>query len=302
MDIDLALDTNQSALPTLEPCNISIIVVWYYPTAEDIDFIVNFSALEYDLIVIDNSDTPYHIEPTKPYFKYIFNGKNLGIAKAHNIGIQEARKNEKSDYIILLDQDSRIDNDYPLKIVKEHIRISQKIQISALGPLIVQKNTDETYVSALHKHEEDEMGFIFQKDIISSGCCIRKDLLEKVGGFDEKLFIDFVDTEWCYRAKSMGYTCGITSKLSISHMVGKGELHIWKHIVSLSAPARYYYIYRNYFFLTTKKHVPTSFKINFGIKLFLRFFYLPFFLEQGFLCWKNMVRGIRDGLRGVVHK
>lgn len=296
-------DISISDTRTIELGAISIVIVLYFPTKEDINNIIHISQLGYNLVVVDNSNTTHEFELGIYNIEYIFNGENQGIAKALNTGIKKAIKQNKDGFIILLDQDSRISDNYPLEIAKEYNRISKHIHLSALGPKVIQKTTKEVYTSFIHKEKPNNYHFLPQKDIITSGCCISKDVIEKIGFFDEILFIDFVDTEWCYRANHLGLTCGITTNLNISHMIGLGELRIGKHIVTLSAPTRYYYIYRNYIFLCLRKYVPHSYKINFGIKLFLRFFYLPFFIEHSLLCWKSMISGIKDGISAIfTHK
>ncbi len=223
---------------------------------------------------------------------------NHGIAQAQNVALRNILAQSDVHYVVFLDQDSRFESDYPLQIAAAFAQaISQLPNIAALGPTVITNDTGQEYKSAFHKDEYLTADFILRRDIISSGCCISTDVLHDVGLMDEVLFIDFVDTEWGFRAQSKGYVVGITPRVKMKHKVGLGEIHIGKHIVSIAAPYRYYYQYRNFIILLKRAYVPIQFKISFGIKLLCRYFYLPFLISKGWESWKNMSRGILDGAK-----
>lgn len=287
-------------LQTMEQCNtphIAIVIVLYNPNKSDIDNILLFSN-NYDGIIVDNSDSPSMKAPQVGKMRYIHLGGNKGIAGAHNQALELIYKEGSAQFVILLDQDSRLSEDYPHKIVNEYILIKKQFpQLAILGPTIIEKDSGEEYHSAIHHDHHLSTNFILKKDIIASGCCFDITSFTTIGKFDSSLFIDFVDTEWCYRAQSMGYICGITPNIQLQHKVGQSEIHIGKHIVSISAPSRYYHQYRNFILLSARSYVPVSFKINFGIKFFLRLIYFPFFVKQGGSCWINMIKGICAGIK-----
>ena len=109
--------------------------------------------------------------------------------------------------------------------------------------------------------------------------------------------VDYVDFEWCWRAKAKGFVCGITPQVTMQHRVGRNEIKIFNHHVIVSSPMRYRFTYRNYLWLLRRSYVPRQWKIATGVKFVLRFLYLPFVADNGFAIWKNMCRGIREGLK-----
>lgn len=277
--------------------HIAIVIVLFHPTKNDLDN-VHLLANKYEGVIIDNSEIPAYSSSQIGLMHYIPLQGNKGIAEAHNRAIDLILHERQAQYIILLDQDSRLNEDYPQLIVNEFQLIKKHHpQLAALGPTIIQKETGEEYKSAIHHDMIQAGGFILKKDIIASGCCFDIQAFTAIGYFESLLFIDFVDTEWCYRAQSKGFICGITTNVQLNHKVGLGEIHIGKHIVSVSAPFRYYYQYRNFIILTCRNYIPLSFKTNFGIKYFLRFFYLPFVVQQRWAYWKYMLKGIGAGLK-----
>lgn len=68
--------------------------------------------------------------------------------------------------------------------------------------------------------------------------------------FDEKLFIDGVDNEWCWRAATKGYRFYIAENARIRHMLGKESRKIGNKDISISSEFRIYYQFRNYIWLS----------------------------------------------------
>jgi rhamnosyltransferase len=84
--------------------------------------------------------------------------------------------------------------------------------------------------------------------VISSGSLVPIEVLEHVGGMEEALFIDQVDTEWCLRARSMGYRVFGVCAAVLEHRLGEGVRWFWLgrwRRVFRQKPFRYYYIFRN---------------------------------------------------------
>ena len=200
-------------------------------------------------------------------------------------------------HILFLDQASRVGLDYPDAITHEYEQIARQCPLSLLGPSVENVETGEVFRPVLHEEPPTSEGFIRRREIISSGSCTSVECLREVGLNDAKMFIDYVDFEWCWRAASKGYQCGVTDRLTIRHHVGNKTISILGYLIIVSAPPRYFYQYRNYLWLLRRKYVPLRWKVNMGIKYLARLVYFPFFIRHGSQCWKYMVKGICAGLR-----
>jgi rhamnosyltransferase len=67
-----------------------------------------------------------------------------------------------------------------------------------------------------------EPGTIVEPEtVITSGNLVNADLYRKVGGFDEKLFIDYVDHDFCLRGKKMGFDVIVWTDAKLYHTIGK---------------------------------------------------------------------------------
>ena len=272
---------------------VAVIIVLYNPDTNDIDNVRRIA--QYNVgFVVDNSLIPFMDGETIGKMSYICNKANIGIAEAQNVALREILKGDY-EYVVFLDQDTRVAVDYPLQIAMEFSRIDNG-RLAVLGPQVVNAVTGGQYASAIHKYEISENGFSLRKHIISSGSCMSINALKEVGLMWGELFIDYVDFEWCWRAASKGYQCGVTSHLQISHHVGQRELSIGKYKVIISAQQRYFYQYRNFIWLIQKKYVPLQWKCATCVKFLLRLVYFPILVNGGLKYWNNMIKGLEAGI------
>ena len=272
---------------------VAVIIVLYNPDTNDIDNVRRIA--QYNVgFVVDNSLIPFMDGETIGNMSYICNKANIGIAEAQNVALREILKGDY-EYVVFLDQDTRVAVDYPLQIAMEFSRIDNG-RLAVLGPQVVNAVTGGQYASAIHKYEISENGFSLRKHIISSGSCMSINALKDVGLMWGELFIDYVDFEWCWRAASKGYQCGVTSHLQISHHVGQRELSIGKYKVIISAQQRYFYQYRNFIWLIQKKYVPLQWKCATCVKFLLRLVYFPILVNGGLKYWNNMIKGLKAGI------
>ena len=279
---------------------ISAIVVLYNPIIDDL--IINLKQImnQVDhIVIVDNSintiDNNYFFESGIFNYTYIYNNENLGIASAQNIGINIA-KQLNSNFVFLMDQDSCPDLNLVEILYNDYKELYNKnIKIAAIGALAVNKENNLPYIPRLRKFKyfPNNTNIYLANEIISSGSLIDINLFEIVGYFDELLFIDGVDHEWCWRAIKLGYKCAISKRALLLHSLGDGDKSILGIRVAISSPFRIYYQYRNFIYLLKRSYVPIYWKINNCIKYFIKIFYLPIFVSKDYL--KPIFNGIKDG-------
>lgn len=280
----------------MDSTKIGIVIVVYYP-----DELVLKSKLarlknSFEVVVVDNTPTSMRIV-SDCSFAYIPLNKNTGIAKAQNEGIAFLQK-KNCTHIVFFDQDSDWTSLYVESVVAEYIRISEfRTDLFLLGPRVINESDGEEYRSVVHKDVESDKGFVYKREIISSGSCLQVSKLEKTGLLDEAFFIDFVDFEYCWRAEMLGLVCGITNGVTLRHKVGQKDIKFpFGYSVIISSPFRYYYQYRNHLWLCKRRYVPLQWKVNTGIKHFLRILYFPFVVKGWVQIEKNIIKGIIHGI------
>ena len=272
-----------------------IVIVLFKPTLEQLHRI-EFLSSYYDLIVVDN--TPIALKSEFQISikngEYIALNENKGIAFAQNTAIELVMSKGKK-YILFLDQDTDVDFTYPvtkfMNLKKMEIKDSR---IVALGPMILDKETHKPY--KYYSTKQFDENIILSPTLISSGTISPIWAFQKIGMMDEKLFIDYVDHEWCWRANSKGYICCMDLRLKMEHKVGYKTAYCFGFPYLLASPFRYFYQYRNSIWLQKRKYVPFTWKVKTFIRNIIGIFYIPFVSVSPFSCLQYMVKGILAGI------
>ena len=208
------------------------------------------------LIFVKNDNTNASFIQSLDKVVFIDLGDNYGIAYAQNRGIEEARKTDV-DWVLFSDQDTC----YPPHYISDLISISMNRKLENIGALCpvfydeIKKSYGELTVEKT-KTTKPEIGKIYElAHTISSGTLVPMNVLEKIGGMNENLFIDFVDNEWCWRVNEKGFKIYCITNVCIHHQLGdKMVRKLGIQIVSRSQ-MRFYYIIRNGYYLTTTNHL-----------------------------------------------
>ncbi len=276
---------------------IAIITVTYNPNLNE--FIRNINSYVEQvpiLVVIDNSTDINLVEGLEIIcskyntIKLIKLGDNFGIAYAQNVGIKYLQS-LKFQFVIELDQDSKLEEDYVVNIVKHFKEIKYSIDpdVIALGCLAINSKDGFIYDGFY-----ENVGFKKVKHTLSSGLLIDLEAFYKVGFKDEALFIDLVDWDWCWRASIYGYNTYVDTSLKITHSMGDKHLRIFNFNIGVPKPYRHYYAFRNSLYLLCKTHSPINWKLKVIPLLISKLIFYPLYMENGFLRLEYMIKGIKD--------
>ena len=273
---------------------ICCVVVFYNPSLKNIERIRILSH-DINVIAVDNSLGDNNIGGDACYIPLF---ENKGIAVAQNLGLKKA-KELGYKFIVFIDQDSTIDKNYIESIHSEYNRIKEEDpSIGILGPLVIDESRNIEYKTHTDPNKEYEI----VSHIISSGSIIEMDTIDKIGLLEEDLFIDLVDSEWCWRAKRYGYNTYMTRNVILYHSIGKDYKKMGPVAFTISSPNRYYYQYRNTLWMMSRKYVPLNWKIRTILRRIMDMFVVPFMSENGFHTLSFMMGGWRDGLKGDKHE
>ena len=145
-------------------------------------------------------------------------------------------------------------------------------------------------------------------NLITSGSILRLSAFSAVGGFDEALFIDEVDLEYCYRCVSAGYRTLLLQEIFLEHSLGVSKpvrSPLTGKVTSRSFhnPLRVYYMVRNYLYIN--KNYPGKFAENRRERrgtLLNRLKNNLVFGDRRFLTMRMVLRGYLDYLAGKMGK
>ena len=296
--------------------DIVALVITFNPDFEILDRLFHSLPPRCHIVVVDNGSDPdtisrlEKVQSDHPGFHLLGLASNLGIAEAQNRGIEVAREKFPGfRFILTLDHDSVPASgmcESMINTVENRMALGEKI--AAVGPVLRDPRTG----SRLNFHgirgifwwkivPKPGAGPVRVESLNSSGSLIPRASLDSIGSFDSKMFIDHVETEWCFRAVSQGFHIYADQNAEMEHSMGDSMLTVW-FLRNWSLPnrsaRRHYTIFRNSIYLQRKSYVPPVWKFWNLIKL------LSTFVQFGLLTPNSsdhrrwMLRGISDGWRG----
>lgn len=148
---------------------------------------------------------------TSPGIELVRTGTNRGIAAALNTGAGLAL-DRGADYVLTVDQDSLLADGYVSACLAAFGSSSEKLGIVCTDRVNGEASIPERYTA-------EGLGVV--REAIQSGFLISAECIRECGLFDERLFIDCVDTEYCMRVAEHGFVIVVGSGTDIEHSLGE---------------------------------------------------------------------------------
>jgi len=201
------------------------------------------------VVIVDNGSTDAELRMlrdlvTDARVELIVNAENLGIARALNIGMQRAAALGYAQ-VLLMDQDSQVAPDMVASLLGIYAAFPDRERLAVIGANFfdVSGRFPEVADRGLDDGQWDEV-----ETVITSGSLLPLSAYSVVGPFRDEFFIDYVDTDYCLRARAKGYRVIKSKKQLMSHAIGSPTLHEWwwlKRWTNNHSADRQYYIARN---------------------------------------------------------
>ncbi len=223
------------------------IIVAYNP--DILQFVSNIERVISDvdqLLIFKNSQIEIESNLLEKYGdKIVFLGteNNVGIAEALNAGIHWSKENNFT-HILALDQDSYFQEGHLFQF-KKLIEIG--IEIKDVGVYI------PNFINKGNIHITKATTPFEVPDGITSGSIIPVSLFDMVGGFNNFLFIDGVDNEFCYRIKkNHGMKTVMFPIVHLFHELGQHKKTLFGFSTLNYSAFRTFYLVRNHILLLRK--------------------------------------------------
>jgi rhamnosyltransferase len=235
---------------------IAAIVVLYKPSPNVIGCIQSYASDVQKVYLVDNSPetTGSLLDELKQITSvcYIPLGGNQGVAAALNIAAEKAYADGFS-YVLTMDQDSTAGKGMVAALLRSQVKHPEA---GIISPVHI---VDNDVAEELHGDEEEVL------TVMTSGNLLNLQTFKKMNGFLEKLFIDYVDHDYCIRLHKNGYTVIKANSALLYHHVGnleKCKFLFWTVRPSHHSPQRWYYQTRNRLYLRRlyKNEYPAFFR------------------------------------------
>lgn len=259
-------------------------------------------------VVVDNG-SPAELEgqlgaQLSQGIKWVALGSNTGVARAQNVGIALAIDLGAS-HVILFDQDSAPAPGAVAHLVRAASDLEKRgIQVGQVASVVAdERHKAGVPFFRLRAGRPDwvqcrDGDSVMEIDTaIASGSLMPTATLTAIGGMKEELFIDLVDIEWCFRARSRGFRNYCACGARLEHRLGDMPERLLNRDIVCHSPSRNYYFFRNALWLFRQDYVPNAWKRDVALQLMKRYVVYSLALRPRLEYLGMMTKGIWHGLR-----
>ena len=258
------------------------------------------------VVIVDNGSEPATVTALRalqsPTCVLIEAETNLGIATALNNGIEAGRRWNPEHYL-LLDQDSILETGALTRLLdaSRSLRGAGGL-VPVVGPLPVS-SVDGTPIGMYQDMPDqvEEGSGVAVESLYTSGMLVPATLALKARQADA-FFIDYVDTEWCYRIRALfGAETFLVPGARIFHQVGDSSLglgRLRKRPLLVHRPLRQYFQLRNALWMLRLAYIPWLTRIRMAGRCLARVTVLSMCVAPRRVRVKYVVCAFIDGMRG----
>ena len=289
--------------------SVSIIIVHYKARDELFDLLSSIknskSHTNYEAIIVDNDEKKSIGIDFLRHFnwvKYVSSEGNIGFGAGNNLGVKHA----KGKFLFFLNPDTKVFQNTINNLVNFLLKnkkfgvISPILLDVNLAPYPLQGTLELTptraifalsFINKIFPNNPISRKFwlstwnrkkTIETDVVpGTAMMIRKDIFEKIGGFDDRFFLFFEENDVCRRVKNSGFKVGILPNAKIVHFWGRSTKKR-KDTEKIFSKSRFLY-FKKHFGILKALLVESFLRINttiifllaiMGISLFLRVFKL----------------------------
>ena len=170
---------------------VNAIIVTYYPDLEKLNKLIDSLKQIDKIILFKNSHFVLPVNYSN--VTEIDSKVNIGTAAAYNCCINHL--NEDCNYVFILDQDTVLERTCLDNLIKDSQNISKLYRHFLISPLEVDLEGNSYGWGSINFLNLEI------QEVRCSGMFINREIFNYIR-FDEKLFVDYVDWDFCWRAKN----------------------------------------------------------------------------------------------------
>lgn len=281
---------------------IAAVIVTHNPTE---DVASNWEAIRGqfdDVLIVDNGSNPDSKKVLKQLesqgARILYNTDNRGIAAALNQGFEWAEK-QGAGWVASFDQDSCPPSHFRARLRDALVAGDGDGRVGLIGPALQEMSIRRRIV----RESEDSNDLLTEvPTVITSGSLCRVSVFREVGGFDDRLFIDYVDHDFSLKIRRHGHRVVEYPQVTLEHHLGRSKQHslLFTSFFSTHHSAlRRYYNTRNRFRVYARYFWIEPAWVAHDFTLFIKEVTKIILVEKDKMRKiGNIVRGLWDSLRG----
>jgi len=209
--------------------DISIIIVNYNTASlvkKCVESLLNQRNIRAEIIVVDNDSKDQSVtllQAFEPHIMLIANQENKGFGKANN----QAFRKSRGRYLFMLNPDAMCLSDLDLfhivQFMDDHPRVG-------LAGTSITNNSGQLMTTVFdHYPREKQTSVDFSHlpgkiaSVLGASMVARRDVFEKINGFDESYFLYAEETDLCLRVRQLGYSIDYCDQVVVQHVGGASE-------------------------------------------------------------------------------
>lgn len=285
------------SLKNINYSNFDVYLVDNDSKGESVDsikhYLENDSFYLSDIVSYDEFST--YVKPNDINLLFILNNENSGFAGGNNVALDFISKNKSSDYVLLLNNDTVVSNDFLNGLLDKFNESSNTgfvginhyyygtSNLQTIGGGLV----DLVHGECMASYDDNQTDF----DFITGSCIFTSlEVLLDVGLMNEDYFMYWEDVDWSSTVREHGYVLQVSDTGCIYHKEG----------ASIKSLSRIYYHTRNRIFYM-KRH--TSGLIYYKFIVYIILYVLKesvtnIFKDSKYS--KTLLKGLKDGLLKVI--
>lgn len=287
------------------------VVVGYKPDTDTLNrLLVSLRDQVETLIFVDNGGCDHRVLSLirESEIVYIDMEGNKGLGAALNAGFSAAVC-RGAEYVVTFDQDSEA-TPHLIADLATGMQAARAMDTNciAVSPVFFDRRSDaevnfpfyQTKAGKIYPtfEADDANGLVPADVLITSGMYVRTAAWVDGLKYNEALFVDATDSEWCFRARHQGYTIYGYTKAKMGHALSDAPpITLFGLSFFRYTPIRRYFYFRNMVAVSFNKTTPGQWKRRMLIGLLLRFFVNVIIDARRMRSLAMMCRGIYHGIK-----
>lgn len=297
------------ASPELPLAGVGAIVVAYHPDADTLDALLHTLLPEVEwLVLVDNGGGKGFLQnhpEAREQVHYLPQKGNIGLGAALNVGLTYLHA-LKCRYAALFHHDSAPPAGMLASLLDHHaFLLQQGIPCAAVGPrqrrgkrlvpLYQQRGAFLRKVPVHHSRAP-----VHEVDVLpSSGMMVNMRAWKAKLEFNASLFVDHTDTDWCFRARELGYHVYASLQTEMPAAAPSGDPGGESPTRPQPSPLQQYYRQRNALHLLRQPYVPRGWKRRLLRGVLRRLLASAFTRSDGHQP-RHTMAALRDGFFGIL--
>lgn len=294
---------------------VSVVIVTYNrrEVASDcLASVLNMNHPNFEVVLVDNGSKDGTVEVIRerfprsagfPSVKVVASKTNLGLNGGKNLGQNQA----EGEYVFFLDSDTLVDKN----LLTELVRVAESdSRVGMVCPKMYYhqpKNviwyagsfvnlwTSQTKNIGANEEDQGQWDQVRETEFAPTAYLVKREVVEKLKGHDEALFMTYGDTDYGFRTREAGFKVMLCPTAKLWHRIKAQDNVKTIRALGYNLPMRAYYFARNRV-VFMNRHAP---KLNFVVFMLVFFPLLTLYITYKIIAFGGGAKFLKPHWQGT---